>query len=98
MPQNQTERRRERLLRPEEVADMFGYQPKTVVGWAKRGLLRFIRTPGGQYRFRPADVDDLLAMADDFDELPQTRNGPVSVLHHRDEPFDSTLRAQEEPA
>lgn len=71
---------------------MFGYQPKTVIGWAKRGRLPYIRTPGGQYRFRPADVDDLLlVIGDESDELTSEatpnaeRARPVS--HHRNEPL-----------
>ncbi|TQS30082.1 helix-turn-helix domain-containing protein [Microbispora sp. KK1-11] len=72
MPRNRAEPRRERLLNPKDVADMFGYEPKTVIGWARKGRLPYIRTPGGQYRFRPADVDDLLSViGDESDELPE---------------------------
>lgn len=62
--------RRERLLKPEDLAAVFGVHPRTVTGWAAKGRLPYIRTPGGQYRFRPADVDDLLlAIGDEPDEL-----------------------------
>ena len=84
MPRNRSERRRERLLRPVDVADMFGYEPKTVISWAKKGLVPYIRTPGGQYRFRPADVDDLLlVIGDESDELPtpQNENGPARCAY-----------------
>lgn len=47
----------EYLLRPEQVAARFNVSPRTVTYWAWRGKLPFVRTPGGQYRFRPSDVD-----------------------------------------
>lgn len=39
-----------------EVARLFGVSVSTVTRWARRRLIKAIRTPGGQYRFRSADV------------------------------------------
>ncbi|MER5622538.1 helix-turn-helix domain-containing protein [Streptosporangium sp. NPDC002544] len=50
----------ERLMKPEEVADLVGVKPKTVTDWARAGRIPFTRTPGRQYRFRGADVEALL--------------------------------------
>ncbi|MEU7457507.1 BldC family transcriptional regulator [Streptosporangium roseum] len=52
----------ERLLTSEEVAAVFHVDPKTVVRWARAGLLKAIRTPGGRLlRYRPTDIRALLA-------------------------------------
>jgi excisionase family DNA binding protein len=51
----------ERLLTPGEAAAMFRVDPRTVTRWANAGRLTSIRTPGGQRRFREAEVRQLLA-------------------------------------
>lgn len=43
-----------RFLSRREVAALFGVSLSTVTRWARKGLLKTIRTPGGHYRF-PAD-------------------------------------------
>jgi excisionase family DNA binding protein len=35
-----------------EVALLFGVSPSAVTRWARTGVLRAVRTPGGHYRFR----------------------------------------------
>ena len=45
-----------KLLRPGEVATMFGVNSKTVARWAKEGRIRCIRTPGGHMRIYAEDV------------------------------------------
>ncbi|MEV6865421.1 helix-turn-helix domain-containing protein [Streptosporangium subroseum] len=50
----------ERLMKPEEVAELVGVKIKTVTDWARAGRIPFTRTPGRQYRFRGADVEKLL--------------------------------------
>lgn len=40
------------LLKPEEVAQIFRVDPKTVTRWSKAGKLPAIRTLGGHRRFR----------------------------------------------
>lgn len=44
------------LLTPGEVAELFRVNPKTVVRWAKAGLLPSLRTLGGHRRYRQSDV------------------------------------------
>jgi excisionase family DNA binding protein len=44
-----------------DVADLLQVHPDTVRRWAAAGALASWRTPGGQRRFRRADVDALLA-------------------------------------
>lgn len=42
---------RDKLLRPSEVAEIFGVDPKTVQRWAKEGKISSVKTPGGHRRF-----------------------------------------------
>ncbi|HTO87944.1 MAG TPA: helix-turn-helix domain-containing protein [Thermoanaerobaculia bacterium] len=42
------------FLSRSQVASLFGVSASTVTRWARLGLLRTVRTPGGHYRF-PAD-------------------------------------------
>lgn len=44
-----------------EAARRLGVHPDTIVRWADAGRLACWRTPGGQRRFTPADVDALMA-------------------------------------
>jgi len=39
-----------------EVARLFGVSVSTVTRWARTGLLKAVRTPGGHYRFRADEV------------------------------------------
>ncbi len=47
------------LLWPREVAELCGVGSETVRRWARLGLIEYVRTPGGQYRYRPAGVQAL---------------------------------------
>lgn len=51
----------ERPLTPKQVAELFGVTTVTVGTWADEGKLPHFRTPGGQRRFRRADVEAFLA-------------------------------------
>jgi excisionase family DNA binding protein len=51
-----------------EVARLFGVSVSTVTRWARTGLLKAVRTPGGHYRFR-ADEMRRAARAGSPDEL-----------------------------
>lgn len=62
----------DKLLTPGEVAKMFRVDPKTVSRWASNGRLDSIKTPGGHFRFKESDVQDLL----DFDK-GENRADPV---------------------
>jgi DNA-binding transcriptional MerR regulator len=44
------------LLKPKEAADIFGVTAKTLANWADAGALPCIVTPGGERRYRRADV------------------------------------------
>jgi excisionase family DNA binding protein len=50
----------EALLTPGEVALMFRVDPKTVGRWARQGRLTVVRTPGGNRRYREAEVREYL--------------------------------------
>jgi excisionase family DNA binding protein len=50
----------EPLLTPAEVAVMFRVDVKTVGRWAQAGKITFVRTLGGQRRYREAEVRALL--------------------------------------
>lgn len=69
----------ERLMKPEDVADIARVKRKTVTEWARAGRIPFTRTPGRQYRFRGADVEAFLndPDADLASEITaQNENGP----------------------
>ena len=44
------------LLSRAEVARLFGVSVSTVSRWARQGLLKAVRTPGGHYRFRADEM------------------------------------------
>ena len=52
------------LLTSGEVAAAFRVDPKTVIRWAEVGWLSSLQTPGGHWRFRAAEVWDLLSPGD----------------------------------
>jgi len=49
----------ERLLRPEEVAEMLQVSRRTVVRWLKEGILKGVRV-GRLWRVRPEDLEKFL--------------------------------------
>lgn len=59
------------LLTPREVALLFGVTRRTVSAWATHGRLSYVRTPGGQFRFRAAEVRALRTFR--RDNQPQPR-------------------------
>ncbi len=48
------------LLTPQEVATLFGVDPKTVTRWARAGRLNAIRTLGGHRRYLGSEVRALI--------------------------------------
>jgi excisionase family DNA binding protein len=51
-----------------QVAELFGVSVSTVTRWARLGLLKTVRTPGGHYRF-PAQETRRAASRPDAGEL-----------------------------
>ena len=51
----------EELLTPQEVAQMFRVDPKTVTRWAKDGKISCLRTLGGVRRYRAKEIRALLS-------------------------------------
>ena len=47
----------EQLMTPREVASALGVDSRTVDRWRREGRIASIETPGGQHRFRRADVE-----------------------------------------
>ena len=50
------------FLSRQEVSVLFGVSVSTVTRWARQGLLKTLRTPGGHYRF-PAEETRRAAQA-----------------------------------
>jgi excisionase family DNA binding protein len=48
------------LLRPREVAEIFGVRPTTIARWAREGKLTPLRTPGGHRRYKRSGIRALL--------------------------------------
>lgn len=59
------------LLSTGAVARLFGVSPSTVTRWARLGVLKAVRTPGGHFRFRADEARRRAAQAsgDDFVRL-----------------------------
>lgn len=51
----------DRLMKPAEVAAIFGCDKTTVVRWAAAGRIKRVLTPGGQVRLWESEVRALLA-------------------------------------
>lgn len=51
----------DQLLRPREVAEIFGVRTTTIARWAREGRLTPLRTPGGHRRYSREAVVRLLA-------------------------------------
>lgn len=45
------------LLTPAEVEAEYGYSRASIARWRKKGALKAIQTPGGQYRYAKSDLD-----------------------------------------
>jgi excisionase family DNA binding protein len=60
----ESDRLGEGLLRPSEVAAIFGVRTATVARWARSGALASVSTLGGHRRYRMADVQALFKETD----------------------------------
>jgi excisionase family DNA binding protein len=58
--ENMTDEDERGWLTPAEVRDMFQVHPATVIRWANKGALPFIRTPGGHRRYSRAAIERIL--------------------------------------
>lgn len=66
------------MLRTDEVARMFGVDPKTVTRWAKAKKIQSVRTPAGHRRYPAAPLRAYIAR-----QLEQSRNPESGVSHDR---------------
>lgn len=48
------------LLKPREVAPMFGVTTKTVRRWVRQGKIPCIKTPGGHHRFPKEQIEAMV--------------------------------------
>lgn len=55
------------LLKTSTVALQCGVTSETVLAWVKAGELKATRTPGGHYRFNPAEVEALMSRKSDME-------------------------------
>ena len=51
---------REQLLTAAEISDQLQVLPVTVREWLRKGKLKGVRLPGGDWRIRPKDVEAML--------------------------------------
>jgi excisionase family DNA binding protein len=56
------------LLRPREVAEIFGVRTTTIARWARDGRLTAMLTPGGHRRYSRAQINAVLAQDTEPDE------------------------------
>ena len=47
------------VLRRGQAAERLGVHPNTVASWYRQGFLKGVKMPGGEVRFREADVEVL---------------------------------------
>lgn len=50
----------ETLLTTSQVAEAFSVAPSTITRWCRRGKIRYITHPGGQYRIPVSEVERFL--------------------------------------
>jgi excisionase family DNA binding protein len=58
------------LLRPREVAEIFGVRTATIARWARQGKLTPLRTPGGHRRYTRSGIRDALT-AEPHEEIAE---------------------------
>ncbi|GAB2828883.1 hypothetical protein GCM10027176_36350 [Actinoallomurus bryophytorum] len=67
------------MLRPREVAALFGVRPATIARWARTGQLQPLMTPGGHRRYRASDVGELLGLDETSAEQQQLEQDAVRL-------------------
>ncbi len=74
----------ETLLSRREVARRFGVSLSTVTRWARTGLIRAVRTPGGHYRYPAAELSRALPGAGDVEvNVKSSEKGGPDERHPR---------------
>lgn len=70
-----------KLLRQEEVADLFRVEAKTIARWARLGKIDFVRTLGGHYRFNRDYIYGLLEGGElgEGNEYAQSSSAPMDA-------------------
>jgi len=71
----------EQLLRPREVAEIFGVRTTTIARWAREGRLTSFRTPGGHRRYSREAVVRLLAQDATPDEAERQWDEDAARLY-----------------
>jgi excisionase family DNA binding protein len=64
------------LLNVGEAADYIGVSAASLRKWSDRGLVSVYRTPGGQRRFVPGDLDEFMS------SMHQPESGRASEEEH----------------
>lgn len=59
----------ENMLTSSQVAKLFNVTTRTIQNWAKNGIIAYIKTPSGQYRFPESKVNELLDYEQRLDKL-----------------------------
>jgi excisionase family DNA binding protein len=72
------------LLKPREVAELFGVRVTTVAQWARQGRLAPVFTPGGHRRYTRQDIARLLAATDHEPAERQRLAADVVRLYEQD--------------
>jgi excisionase family DNA binding protein len=67
------------LLRPREVAALFGVRPTTIARWARQGKLQPLRTPGGHRRYSRSGVQQILNEESTPEELAHQKMADDAV-------------------
>ena len=50
------------ILSMKDIKKLYGISRMTLINWEKKGLIKPIRTPGGQRRYIKRDIDELLQL------------------------------------
>jgi excisionase family DNA binding protein len=69
------------LLKPREVAEVFGVRTTTIARWAREGKLMPLRTPGGHRRYRLQDIRQLMGVGTGRSEVEEELIADAVRLH-----------------
>lgn len=69
------------LLKPREVADLFGVRTTTIARWAREGKLTPLHTPGGHRRYNRLDIRQILSETSQPDEAQRQMEEDAARLY-----------------